>query len=129
MRCGFNKLSMLTESFMLKEMVLTLLGQIDDLEGQLYYLKRQLFGKKSEKLDPAQRMLFEDLYKELQSKLEEDSIPKTPKERCKPNATHKGRRPLPPELDREIIEIIPLAYMRGRTLNNAFIIQNVVKHI
>jgi len=92
---------------MLKEMVLTLLGQIDDLEGQLYYLKRQLFGRKSEKLDPAQRMLFEDLYKELQSKLEEDSIPKTPKERCKPNATHKGRRPLPPELDREIIEIEP----------------------
>jgi hypothetical protein len=39
----------------LKQMVLTLLDQIDDLNGQLYYLKRQLFGKKSEKLDPAQR--------------------------------------------------------------------------
>mgnify|MGYP001586417871 CR=1 FL=1 len=39
----------------LQQMVLTLLGQIDDLSGQLYYLKRQLFGKKSEKLDPAQR--------------------------------------------------------------------------
>jgi len=37
----------------LKQMVLTLLGQIDDLNGQLYYLKRQLFGKKSEKLDRA----------------------------------------------------------------------------
>ena len=30
--------------------MLTLLAQINDLTGQLYYLKRQLFGKKSEKL-------------------------------------------------------------------------------
>lgn len=92
---------------MLKEMVLTLLGQIDDLEGQLYYLRRQLFGKKSEKLDPAQRMLFEDLYRELQAKLEDDCALKTPKERRQANATHPGRRPLPPELEREVIEIEP----------------------
>lgn len=46
----------------LQQMVLTLLGQIDDLQGQLYYLKRQLFGHRSEKLDPAQRLLFENLY-------------------------------------------------------------------
>ena len=46
----------------LKQMVLTLLDQIEDLNDQLYYLKRQLFGKKSEKLDPAQRLLFENLY-------------------------------------------------------------------
>ena len=45
----------------LKQMVLTLLSQIDDLAGQLHYLKRQLFGKKSEKIDPAQRLLFEDM--------------------------------------------------------------------
>lgn len=93
----------------LRAMVLTLLGQINDLEGQLYYLKRQLFGQKSEKLDPAQRMLFEDLYKELQSKLEENNPPETPSERrkVKANANHQGRRPLPPELDREIVEIEP----------------------
>ena len=53
----------------LQEMVLTLLGQIDDLNGQLYYLKRQLFGKKSEKLNPAQRLLFENLYDEVKAKL------------------------------------------------------------
>jgi len=35
------------------QMALTLPDQIDDLNGQLYYLKRRLFGKKSEKLDPA----------------------------------------------------------------------------
>jgi hypothetical protein len=32
-------------------MVLTLPDQIDGLNGRLYYLKRQLFGKKSEKLE------------------------------------------------------------------------------
>ena len=50
-----------TDVSTLQQMILTLLGQIDDLNGQLYYLKRQLFGKKSEKLDPAQRLLFEGL--------------------------------------------------------------------
>ena len=55
----------------LKQMVLTLLGQIDDLSGQLYYLKRQLFGKKSEKLDPAQRLLFESLYDQVQAKVDQ----------------------------------------------------------
>ena len=104
-----SKENLPTETAVLQEMVLTLLSQIDDLNGQLYYLKRQLFGKKSEKLNPAQRMLFEDLYNQLQSKLkqENNATSESPKSRRKPNATHKGRRPLPPELDREIIEIEP----------------------
>jgi len=34
-----------TDVSTLQQMVLTLLGQIDDLQGQLYYLKRQLFGR------------------------------------------------------------------------------------
>ena len=59
----------------LKQMVLTLLGQIDDLSGQLYYLKRQLFGKKSEKLNPAQRLLFENLYDQVKAKVEEQRQP------------------------------------------------------
>jgi transposase len=91
----------------LKQMVLTLLGQIDDLNGQLVYLKRQLFGHKSEKLNPAQRMLFEDLYQQLQAKLHpEQAVTPVPSQR-KPNATHQGRRPLPPDLEREIIQIEP----------------------
>ena len=60
----------------LKQMVLTLLDQIDDLNGQLYYLKRQLFGKKSEKLDPAQRLLFENLYDQIKSKIDQQKPPK-----------------------------------------------------
>lgn len=94
------------DTAMLRQMVLTLLGQIDDLNGQLVYLKRQLFGKKSEKLNPDQRLLFEDLYRELQARAEQ-ATPRTPSERRKANANHQGRRPLPPELDREVIEIEP----------------------
>jgi transposase len=90
----------------LRQMVLTLLGQIDDLSGQLYYLKRQLFGKKSEKLNPGQRFLFENLYQEIEAKIEQQKPPKA--EPVKKNENHKGRNPLPPELPRETIEIKPL---------------------
>jgi len=91
----------------LKQMVLTLLEQIDDLHGQLHYLKRQLFGKKSEKLDPAQRLLFENLYDDVKSQIEEQKQPKAKKLEARKNANHKGRKPLPPELPREVIEIEP----------------------
>jgi transposase len=96
----------------LKEMVLTLLGQIDDLNGQLYYLKRQLFGKKSEKLDPNQRLLFEQLYEETRAKIEQQQEKQkksetTPKKKKKKNDNHKGRNPLPSDLPRKTIEIEP----------------------
>jgi len=93
----------------LKQMVLTLLGQIDDLSGQLYYLKRQLFGKKSEKFDPAQRLLFENLYDEVKAKVEEQrqSKAKPVKKTRKKNANHKGRKPLPADLPRKTIDIEP----------------------
>jgi len=88
-------------------MVLTLLGQIDDLSGQLHYLKRQLFGKKSEKLSPDQRLLFENLYNEIEAKIEQQKQPKTEAVKKPKNANHTGRKPLPPELPRETIEIMP----------------------
>ena len=91
----------------LKEMVLTLLGQIDDLQGQLYYLKRQLFGKKSEKLDPQQRLLFENLYDEVKAKLEQQKQSKVEVAKKQKNENHNGRNPLPAELPRETIEIMP----------------------
>ena len=99
-----------TDVSVLQQMVLTLLGQIDDLNGQLYYLKRQLFGKKSEKLDPAQRLLFENLYDEIKARVEEQRPPKTDpvtKVRKKKNANHKGRKPLPADLPRKTIDIEP----------------------
>ena len=91
----------------LQQMVLTLLGQIDDLQGQLYYLKRQLFGKKSEKLSVDQRLLFENLYNQIEERIEEQKQAKSepaPKSR---NQNHNGRRPLPQDLPREPIEIEP----------------------
>ena len=75
-----------TDVSTLQQMVLTLLGQIDDLQGQLHYLKRQLFGKKSEKLDPAQRLLFENLYNEVQAKIEEQ------KQQPKPQSVQKKKK-------------------------------------
>ena len=90
----------------LKQMVLTLLGRIDDLNGQLHYLKRQLFGKKSEKLDPSQRLLFEDLYNQLKAKKEQKQ-PSSPNNNSGQNKNHKGRNPLPADLKREVIEIEP----------------------
>lgn len=88
-------------------MVLTLLNQIDDLNGQLYYLKRQFFGKKSEKLDPAQRLLFESLYNEIESKIEQQKQPQPKKRKTRKNANHNGRRALPADLPRKTIEIEP----------------------
>jgi transposase len=91
----------------LKQMVVMLLEQIDDLNGQLYYLKRQLFGKKSEKLDPSQRLLFENLYDQVKAKIDQQksSKPKCIKKRKRAN--HQGRNPFPEDLPREVIEIEP----------------------
>ena len=91
----------------LKQMVLALLDQIDDLNGQLYYLKRQLFGKKSEKLDPAQRLLFENLYDQVKAKIDQQKPSKAKTVRERKRADHKGRNPLPMDLPREVIEIDP----------------------
>ena len=96
----------------LKQMVLMLLGQIDDLHGQLYYLKKQMFGKKSEKLDPNQLMLFQDLYDEIQAKIdaeEDHSAPKKRKPKQKSNANHPGRNPFPEDLPRDEHVIEPSA--------------------
>ena len=95
------------EANTLKQMVLTLLDQIDDLNGQLYYLKRQLFGKKSEKLNPAQRLLFENLYDQVKSKIDQQKPSKAKTVKKRKNADHHGRKPLPKDLPREVIEIEP----------------------
>jgi len=95
------------DSDTLKQMVLTLLGRIDDLNGQLYYLQRQLFGKKSEKLNPAQRLLFENLYDEVKAKVDEQKPSKAKAVKKRKNAHHKGRKPLPADLPRKVIEIEP----------------------
>jgi len=91
----------------LKQMVLTLLEQIDDLNGRLYYLKRQLFGKRSEKLDPAQRLLFENLYDQVKSRIDQQKPTKAKTVKKRKRANHHGRNPLPKHLRRKVIEIEP----------------------
>jgi transposase len=67
-----------TDVATLQQMILHLLGQINektrknfDLQCQLDWLKRQLFGRKSETMDPNQRRLFADLFEKLQQQLEQ----------------------------------------------------------
>jgi transposase len=74
-----------TEVATLQQMVLQLLGQINektrenfDLQCQLDWLKRQLFGRKSETMDPNQRLLFADLFEKLQGQLEQRSRSESP---------------------------------------------------
>lgn len=103
-----NKEQLPDDVNVLKEMVLTLLSQIDDLNGQLHYLKRQLFGKKSEKLSVGQRLLFENLYQEVEAKIEQQKQPPSSEPvQPKRKNTHNGRNPLPADLRREIIPIEP----------------------
>ncbi|MHB8108277.1 MAG: IS66 family transposase [Candidatus Cryosericum sp.] len=100
----------------LQQMVLQLLGQINDktrenfdLQCQLDWLRRQLFGRKSETMDPNQRLLFADLFEKLQQQLNQlpvsepaatppASVSKIPT--SKRASQRNGRAPLPADLPR-----------------------------
>jgi transposase len=100
----------------LQQMVLHLLGQINektrenfDLQCQLDWLKRQLFGRKSESMDPKQRLLFADLFEKLQQQLEQQPAPETSAPASSPApkvppanrpSRRNGRVPLPAALPR-----------------------------
>ncbi len=105
-----------TDVITLQQMVLQLLGQINDkarenfdLQCQLDWLKRQMFGRTSETMDPNQRLLFEDLFEKLQQQLNQQpvseltptppaSAPKVPSSN-RPSRRN-GRVPLPADLPR-----------------------------
>ena len=94
----------------LQWMVLNLLADVDDkaktivdLQGQLDYLKRHLFGRKSERLNPEQRLLFENLIPQLEQKVQQQ---KQTEAKTK-SSNRNGRRPLPEDLPRDIIEHHP----------------------
>ncbi len=98
----------------LQSMVKQLLDQVNDktrknvdLQSQIDWLKRQLFGRKSEKLNPNQRLLFEDAFDTLNQALAEASPEKSQaptssrKKRNKTNTPKmNGRAPLPAHLPR-----------------------------
>ena len=102
-----------TDVTTLQHMVLQLLGQVDgqarevfDLKVQLEYFKRQIFGRKSEKMDPNQRLLFENLFDQLDQKLDEKKRQDNGKETSTSPKTsgstsrRNGRKPLPSDLPR-----------------------------
>jgi len=81
--------------------------KIDDLQHQVQALLRRYYGRSSEKMDPNQRLLFEDLI--------DKSIPEMPaeddgEEQASPRRQRKGhgRRRLPSNLPREkVIHDLP----------------------
>ena len=84
----------------LQQMVLQLLGQINektreifDLQCQLDWLKRQMFGRNPEKMDPNQRLLFADLFEKLQQQLDQRPVPE-------PAATPPASAPKVPSSNR-----------------------------
>jgi len=105
-----------TDVATLQQMVLQLLGQINDktrenfdLPCQLDWLRRQLFGRKSEKMDPKQRLLFADLFEKLQPQLDQQPVPEpaatppglAPKGSSSSRPSQRnGRVPLPADLPR-----------------------------
>ncbi len=98
----------------LQGMVKQLLGQVNDktrenydLQSQIDWLKRQLFGRKSEKLNPNQRLLFEDAFDALnqasdEAPSEESQKPGSNRKKRNKNTMPNinGRVPLPAHLSR-----------------------------
>jgi transposase len=77
--------------------------ELKSLQSQLAYLKHKLFGRRSEKIDPKQLLLFKELQDridELQEKIEHEEI--TYKRR-----KGHGRRPLPDDLPAEDVVYPP----------------------
>ena len=98
----------------LQQMVLQLLADVDDLNRQLAYFKRYVFGRRSEKLDCSQLILFEGLSAEAEEPPQQASVAAMSSSVKKHNANHKGRRPLcrcRPETARE-----PAMVTYGHTL-------------
>jgi len=99
----------------LKQMVQQLLEQMNDKTREVYdlkcqvdWLKRQMFGRKSEKMDPNQRLLFEDAFTVLAQELDQQQTPSTEEPSDKKrkttntnaNSNRNGRAPLPADLPR-----------------------------
>jgi transposase len=89
----------------LRQMVLQLLANVDNLQHELGWYKRHLFGRRSEKLDPNQQMLFDLLGQALEQREAASRVP-VPKAPAQPSHRN-GRVPLPPHLPRERIEYHP----------------------
>ncbi len=90
---------------MLRRMVLQLLANVDSLQHELLWYQRHLFGRRSEKLDPNQQMLFDLLEQKIQGSAAQPK-PAAAKPPVASNARN-GRVPLPKHLPRERTEYHP----------------------
>ncbi len=111
---------------LLKRMVLTLLANDDeksriifDLKNQLENFKRRLFGRKSEKLDENQLLLFAELLQQARQ-LAVTAKPETPKLATEAKGRPKptGRKPLPESLPIKTTELLPEKEDRFCALHN-----------
>jgi transposase len=75
-------------------------ARIKELESQLAYLKHKLFGKRSEKIDPKQLLLFKELQSQMEALQEEAEQEEITYTRRKGH----GRKPLPDDLPVEDVE-------------------------
>jgi transposase len=103
-----NRLESLpTDAESLRQMIAQLLAdlhrkdrEVADLRQQLEWFKRHVFGRRSEKLDPAQLALFEPLPPAVQAA----PVPAPPPAAPPPKAGKHGRKPLPADLATERVE-------------------------
>ena len=85
-----------------------------ELEHQLETLRRRLFGRQSEKIDPNQLLLFADLLEQARQAESAEAEPQTDEssaeQESKPRRKKKGhgRKPLPAHLPRKRVEHHPL---------------------
>jgi len=80
---------------------------IAQLEHQLQQLLRRLYGRSSEKIDPAQQVLFAEMLQQLQAQQPQSPAPAEPAVRpaAKPSVNNgHGRRRIPADLPRERVE-------------------------
>lgn len=82
---------------------------IESLQHQLQQLLRRLYGRSSEKIDPKQMLLFEDLLEQLAPSTPAPAPVASPvPEPSKPSAPGHGRRRLPRDLPRQkVIHDLP----------------------
>ena len=89
----------------LRQMVLQLLANVNNLQHELGWYQRHLFGRRSEQLDPNQQMLFDLLGQAIEQREAASKAP-VPKPASKPSQRN-GRVALPKHLPRERIEYHP----------------------
>ena len=94
----------------LEELNRDLASENRSLQSRIDALLRRIFGRHSEKIDPNQTLLFEELFQEAKKAVEEENRPKDEEVEWKWERRRKkphGRGPLPDHLPRKREEIHP----------------------